>query len=650
MQTAYRLSLSAWLSGCICCPGAEMWYKFTPNKTGDYTIYTSGSLDTVGDLYNANGTHLDDSDDEGSGLNLRMVFRLTANQTYYIKITAYGSNTGYFNITVTDTVFIESVSITPSYITLNKGDTKKLSANITPTNATNQTLIWESMDPSVATVNLSTGIVTARGRGSTYVYASTQDGSGKSSCCEVIVNVPVESVTVDTATRIMHVGDTDWFTATVCPADANNKQVTWHSSNTAVASVNAESGYVIAKNTGRTTITASTQNGKRGICELTVESPIRVEGISFCCNTHSMEVGDHTYLSYNIYPSDAGNQTVTWCSSNTDVAEVNHITGEITAKKAGTTTITATTNDGGFVASCSLRVFIETVTIMKDDVYNSVFFHKSEKVWRCINHDMLFNEENMNNQTLLHRTRYNFLENYDEQNPVTIEPREKIFTHDELKLLYAIDPYGVAKYVCDSAPSGLSNTLEYKDEIFELLFRREPKYFARTIDGVWFETTYNDNTSVVVSESECVFGMHPLWDNCAIRELAEATLSVIDIALTLVGVSPAVPNFLKNNKTVKTVMKIFSFTFNTVTNGILSSSVSTFSDIAFEETALEWACNLVSIFDNIQQIVSSFSENQSYYPQVIEYCANDLGYKIYVELRNGQRHQIREISELLSDN
>lgn len=445
------------------------------------------------------------------------------------------------------------------------------------------------------------------------------------------------------------VGDTDWFTATVCPADANNKQVTWHSSNTAVASVNAESGYVIAKNTGRTTITASTQNGKRGICELTVESPIRVQGISFCCNTHSMEVSDHTYLSYNIYPSDAGNQTVTWCSSNTDVAEVNHITGEITAKKAGTTTITATTNDGGFVASCSLRVFIETVTIMKDDVYNSVFFHKSEKVWRCINHDMLFNEENMNNQTLIHRTRYNFIENYDEHNPATINPIEKIFTDAELKLLYAIDPYGVAKYIEMRAPNDeLEHTLEFKDGKFELLFKRKPKYFARTGNGSWIETTYNNNPSVVISESELLFGMHPLND---ILTIAAIVTMAIDIASIAVGA--VLQKYIKTGSTLDKIRRCF-FRFATVgeayvKQNILAGFNNAIIEDFFESADLDWALDVVTLHNSFIELVNTInSQSPEFYNSTFNYCIEKTNYHIYVELKNGARHKIDDINALIN--
>ena len=70
-------------------------------------------------------------------------------ETNYIKAKAYGSNTGYFSIAVTSTVFVETVSINKSYIALNKGKTADLDATVTPSYATNKTLRWETGDASV---------------------------------------------------------------------------------------------------------------------------------------------------------------------------------------------------------------------------------------------------------------------------------------------------------------------------------------------------------------------------------------------------------------------------------------------------------------------------------------------------------------------
>lgn len=355
--SAIQLTINSWRSDEICCPGAEMWYKFTSSTTAYYTVYTVGSLDTVGRIYDANFNQLDGDDDDGTGLNFRMVVRLTAGQTYYVKVSAYGSNTGYFSIAITNTVFVEYVSIDQGYIALDKGETVTLTATVTPSYATNKTLRWETGDASVATVSQS-GVVTARGAGTTCICAYSQDGTNKSSCCEVEVNVPVESVTINTSSLLMRVGEHDDLDAEVCPTDAVNKLILWSSTNTGVVWVNEATGRVEARGIGSATIYATAQDGTgvRGSCTVQVEAPIAVQGIDICCETYTMNVGESTYLSYDIYPADATNKSVTWCSSNTSVAEVNASTGKITAKSIGSTLITVSTNDGCFTATAFVGV------------------------------------------------------------------------------------------------------------------------------------------------------------------------------------------------------------------------------------------------------------------------------------------------------
>lgn len=102
MQTAYYLPLSSWKNGCICCPGTEIWYRFvaSASNAAEYTIYTSGSLDTMGYLYSSNGTLITSNDDGGGNLNFSITEQLTYGATYYVKVRTYGSNTGSYDIRV----------------------------------------------------------------------------------------------------------------------------------------------------------------------------------------------------------------------------------------------------------------------------------------------------------------------------------------------------------------------------------------------------------------------------------------------------------------------------------------------------------------------------------------------------------------------
>ena len=94
------------------------------------------------------------------------------------------------------------------------------------------------------------------------------------------------------------------------------------------------------------TYTPTTSSGT-----VTVVKP--VTGITLNKTSATMKIGDTLQLSATVSPSDATNKTVTYKSSNTAVATVNS-SGKVTAKGAGTATITATA--GSKSATCSITV------------------------------------------------------------------------------------------------------------------------------------------------------------------------------------------------------------------------------------------------------------------------------------------------------
>lgn len=86
-------------------------------------------------------------------------------------------------------VKVNSVSLNPSSLSLTKkGQTARLSATVSPSNATNKSINWSSSNNNVATV--SNGVVTAVGNGSATITATAADGSGKRASCSVTVNIP----------------------------------------------------------------------------------------------------------------------------------------------------------------------------------------------------------------------------------------------------------------------------------------------------------------------------------------------------------------------------------------------------------------------------------------------------------------------------
>lgn len=154
-------------------------------------------------------------------------------------------------------VAVTGVSLNQSSIELEVGGTVSLNATVSPSNATDKTVTWSSSNAGVASV--SNGVVKALGEGSATITATA---GGKSASCQVKVSpvrVAVTGITLDRKEVSLYLSDTTHLVATVSPADATDKSVAWVSSDTAIATVDAN-GLVTAVSPGTCTITAQSGN------------------------------------------------------------------------------------------------------------------------------------------------------------------------------------------------------------------------------------------------------------------------------------------------------------------------------------------------------------------------------------------------------
>jgi len=154
-------------------------------------------------------------------------------------------------------------------------------------------------------------------------------------------------VTLNHSSRSLEVGGHVNLTATVAPSNATNRNVTWESNNTAVATV--VNGRVNAIGVGTATITVSTHNNRTATATITVtappvQTPVLPTGVTLNHTTRTLNVGGNADLVATVAPSNAADRSVTWTSSNTNVASV--VNGRVTAVGAGTATITAETHNG----------------------------------------------------------------------------------------------------------------------------------------------------------------------------------------------------------------------------------------------------------------------------------------------------------------
>lgn len=161
--------------------------------------------------------------------------------------------------------------------------------------------------------------------------------------------------------------------AEICPTNATCKCVTWNSSNSNVASVN-EHGYICGVTEGTAVIYAIAQDGSGtvGFCTVTVVPPIKVSSITVMPSNKSASVGEMFNLSTIVCPTNAEDKRIRWTSCDCSVAEVDYLTGCVTAKSAGTTCICANAVDGSGIYGCC------TVTI-KNRLVTSIKVTPSEK-------------------------------------------------------------------------------------------------------------------------------------------------------------------------------------------------------------------------------------------------------------------------------
>ena len=167
--------------------------------------------------------------------------------------------------------------------------------------------------------------------------------------------VEVETISISGyESALTEVDATVQLMATVTPDNATSKTVTWSTSNPEVATVDA-TGLVTAVANGKATITA-TAGGETATCEVTVAIVVPVTGVALDKTEATLtEVGATVTLVATVSPDNATNKTVTWESSNTEVATV--VDGVVTAVANGKATITA--KAGEKTATCEVTVAIE---------------------------------------------------------------------------------------------------------------------------------------------------------------------------------------------------------------------------------------------------------------------------------------------------
>lgn len=166
------------------------------------------------------------------------------------------------------------------------------------------------------------------------------------------IDVPATSLEISSEKATVQCREKLQLSITAAPANFTD-EVIWETSDETVATV-SDTGLVTTKKGGNVTITVTVGNLTK-TCQLTVEQP--VTGLYLSSSWIELEVGEVSLLEATVYPDDATDKTVTWASSNSEVASISE-NGKITALAVGSATITATA--GAYSKTCQVQVSAAT--------------------------------------------------------------------------------------------------------------------------------------------------------------------------------------------------------------------------------------------------------------------------------------------------
>jgi uncharacterized protein YjdB len=257
---------------------------------------------------------------------------------------------GYCAITVRQPV--KSIVLSESSVTVSLAQKQlQLRATVYPENADNKEIIWSSTDTSKAAVNQN-GLVTLSKPGTVTIVATSVDNPAAVAYCNINIQIPVVSVALDETTKTMYVGQTARLSYVVLPTTASTNTVSWTSSNTAVATVDA-TGMVTAKGTGSTVIILKTLDGGYSVfCTITVKQA--ATAVKLDVSQLNLKTGEYYLLKTTLTPAGSTENGLVWESSDTKIATVD-ANGKVIAKSAGTAVIMVRTEAGG-VSYCKVTI------------------------------------------------------------------------------------------------------------------------------------------------------------------------------------------------------------------------------------------------------------------------------------------------------
>ena len=254
---------------------------------------------------------------------------------------------------------VESIVASTNYLSINVGETRQITYNILPANATDKTVTYSSSDNSIVSVD-QLGNIRALKEGDVLITITCSNGV--STDCQVVVSavsevVAVTGISLNKTSISMHTGDTLTLKATISPANATNKSVKWESSAPTVASI-YNNGLVTALSDGSATITCTSLSNTNVSANCTID---------ITTTKVLTSVTNGLVHSYDLTALNGGSTTI------------EDLTGNVSLTMDGFSDVASAKTADGIVTEANSRLKQEAVSPTVTNEYSIVFTVKGER-------------------------------------------------------------------------------------------------------------------------------------------------------------------------------------------------------------------------------------------------------------------------------
>ena len=196
------------------------------------------------------------------------------------------------------------------------------------------------------------------------------------------------------------------------------------------------------------------------------------------------------------------------------------------------------------------------------------------------------------------------------------------------------------------------------------MFNRNPDYYARTIDGQWYVTSSRNDLTDLLSESESLFGTHPIYDMVTFRQCLTVLVDLISMGIQC----PALSQFKFFGETLPKLLKYFSLA-RSVSESVLSADFNGFLSAiisgAIDEDELDetivlpdkefkaanynmgWAFEMLSLSSDLGALADTFNSGPHFYKEVFTQCSIDTDYDVYLRTADGNLVSVSNLANIL---